>query len=173
MSLLNSSLVGPLNILEVHDSKLNYIVGIFEGPSLSVSSKLATGTGQASQMALGSMAPTPSKQPMRRASQSIALPYSTKNDILDPFEKQDCLRCYEHGCDGRTFSRIENYNRHLREKNGANTVCCTFCNKSFTRKSNMDKHISKGTCGVIREFLTQTPLDTLDRIILEGVGQQC
>lgn len=70
-----------------------------------------------------------------------------------PFVEQSYLRCYEHGCDGRTFSRIENYKRHLREMNGIGTVFCRFCYKSFTRKSNMDKHVLEGKCGVIKAAL--------------------
>jgi hypothetical protein len=70
-----------------------------------------------------------------------------------PLVEQSYLRCYEHGCEGRTFTRIENYKRHLREMNGIGTVSCPFCYKSFTRKSNMDKHILEGKCGVIKAAL--------------------
>ena len=59
-------------------------------------------------------------------------------------------RCFEHGCDGRAFCSIENYKRHLREKNGLNVTLCILCNKQFTRKSNMDKHMADGRCGLIR-----------------------
>ena len=58
------------------------------------------------------------------------------------------LRCFEHGCDGRTFSCKDNYRRHLREKNGAGTVICEFCLACFSRKSNRDKHLSEGKCKV-------------------------
>jgi hypothetical protein len=76
--------------------------------------------------------------PMRAQSQSIP--------------KADRPRCYEHGCEGRAFSCIENYRRHLKEKSGLSTVVCLFCNRQFTRKSNMEKHIVEGKCNVVKSF---------------------
>lgn len=56
------------------------------------------------------------------------------------------LRCYDHGCDGRTFSSPENFRRHIREKQRSIVAICIFCQASFTRKSNRDKHLSNGKC---------------------------
>jgi hypothetical protein len=69
-------------------------------------------------------------------------------------------RCYEHGCDGRTFSCWENYRRHIREKTRSSAVMCTICGLSFSRKSNRDKHILDGRCKVLAEALTDTAHET-------------
>jgi hypothetical protein len=55
-------------------------------------------------------------------------------------------QCFEHGCDGRTFSCPENYRRHIRERERFPDALCAYCLKSFTRKSNRDSHLSKGRC---------------------------
>ncbi|KAF1823911.1 uncharacterized protein K489DRAFT_302328, partial [Dissoconium aciculare CBS 342.82] len=55
-------------------------------------------------------------------------------------------QCFEHGCNGRVFSCHENYLRHVREKDGKNTVMCLVCGKEFTRRSNREKHLAQGTC---------------------------
>ena len=60
-------------------------------------------------------------------------------------------RCFEHGCNGRTFSCRENYRRHLREKNRAGSVVCDMCGTPFSRKSNRDKHILEGKCKSLAE----------------------
>jgi len=56
------------------------------------------------------------------------------------------LRCFEHDCRGRTFSCAENYRRHIREKEKSARVYCTTCRMSFTRKSNLRKHVSERRC---------------------------
>jgi uncharacterized Zn-finger protein len=84
--------------------------------------------------------------------QTIAAHYLDGREISGSITSHGELRCYEHGCEGRTFSRIENYKRHLREKNGTNTVRCTLCHQVFTRKSNMTNHILQRRCSIIKEF---------------------
>lgn len=56
------------------------------------------------------------------------------------------LRCSDHGCNGRRFSSIENYKRHIREKSLGHRVTCFFCHMSFTRKSNLKQHLSLSRC---------------------------
>ncbi|PMB70837.1 hypothetical protein BB8028_0002g04580 [Beauveria bassiana] len=58
------------------------------------------------------------------------------------------LRCFDHGCDGRTFSSPENYRRHIREKQRPVDAICIYCMASFTRRSNRDKHVLNGKCRV-------------------------
>ena len=58
------------------------------------------------------------------------------------------LRCFDHDCGGRTFSCAENYRRHVREKEGAAKVYCSLCRMSFTRKSNLRKHVSERRCQI-------------------------
>jgi hypothetical protein len=69
-------------------------------------------------------------------------------------------RCFEHGCEGRTFSCRENYRRHLREKNGSSLVVCTICGLFFSRKSNRDKHVLDGKCKILIETFANTADET-------------
>lgn len=65
--------------------------------------------------------------------------------------QQSSLQCYEHGCNGRAFSCLENFRRHIREQSGNGRVACAFCLRLFTRKSNWAKHIREGKCKALRE----------------------
>lgn len=64
--------------------------------------------------------------------------------------QQMSLQCYDHGCNGRAFSCLENFRRHIREQSGSGRVACAFCLKLFTRKSNRSKHIREGKCKALR-----------------------
>ena len=55
-------------------------------------------------------------------------------------------RCFDHGCEGRTFSSMENFRRHIRERDHDTRVVCDLCGVSFSRKSNRDKHVLSGKC---------------------------
>lgn len=58
------------------------------------------------------------------------------------------IRCWDHGCEGRKFSSLGNYRRHLREKNGhAKVFPCPDCGKAFTRSTARNYHKESGTCG--------------------------
>ena len=61
-------------------------------------------------------------------------------------------QCFDHGCNGRTFSCLENYKRHLRERERRTHVICGFCHTSFSRKSNRDQHIVMGRCKASRVY---------------------
>lgn len=62
--------------------------------------------------------------------------------------KQMEIRCWEHGCEGRKFSSLGNYRRHLREKNGqAKVYPCPECGRVFTRSTARNYHKESGTCG--------------------------
>lgn len=56
------------------------------------------------------------------------------------------LRCFDHDCGGRIFSSAENYRRHIREKEASSRWLCTICRTSFTRRSNLRKHLTRGKC---------------------------
>lgn len=60
------------------------------------------------------------------------------------------FRCFDHDCGGRIFSCAENYRRHIREKEGSARILCTLCRVSFTRKSNLRKHVSERRCRVLK-----------------------
>jgi hypothetical protein len=53
-------------------------------------------------------------------------------------------RCFEHGCDGRSFSNIYNLIRHQRE-NDTSVVkpVCSRCGRKFTRKNARDRHFNE------------------------------
>jgi hypothetical protein len=64
-----------------------------------------------------------------------------------PPESANSIRCYAHGCGGRTFSSIGNYRRHLREKaQRAKTFPCTVCGKVFTRSTARNLHQKSTKC---------------------------
>ncbi|KAL4971553.1 hypothetical protein BDW66DRAFT_163607 [Aspergillus desertorum] len=59
------------------------------------------------------------------------------------------IRCWDHGCEGRKFSSLGNYRRHLREKNGqAKVHPCPDCGRVFTRSTARNFHRQSGTCGL-------------------------
>lgn len=59
------------------------------------------------------------------------------------------VRCWDHGCEGRKFSSLGNYRRHLREKNGqAKVHPCPDCGRVFTRSTARNFHRESGTCGL-------------------------
>lgn len=65
------------------------------------------------------------------------------NDKSDESE----IRCWNHNCDGRRFSSMGNYRRHLREKAGnAKRHQCQDCGRFFTRSTSRNTHRQLGTC---------------------------
>lgn len=64
------------------------------------------------------------------------------------------FRCFNHDCGGRTFSCAENYRRHIRERESSAKIYCTFCQVSFTRRSNLRKHVSERKCRVLKPCQT-------------------
>ncbi|KAF2723502.1 hypothetical protein K431DRAFT_344724 [Polychaeton citri CBS 116435] len=73
-------------------------------------------------------------------------------------------RCYEHGCGGRAFSCMENYRRHVRERSGLSNAQCPYCNSSFSRKSNLNMHLSCGRCRVLNDWISETAVDWMDTV---------
>jgi hypothetical protein len=62
------------------------------------------------------------------------------------------LRCWQHNCNGRTFSSLGNYRRHLREKSGiARTFLCQDCGRGFTRSTALNSHRQR--CPVLKSIL--------------------
>lgn len=80
--------------------------------------------------------------------QAIDPRYDLQND-----KRMDKPRCYDHGCDGRTFASQANYRRHIREKDEKRNVQCSFCFVWFTRKSNRDNHVRMGKCKIFEDML--------------------
>ena len=56
-------------------------------------------------------------------------------------------QCFDHGCNGRTFSTFSNLLRHQREKAGSSyKSVCHRCGAEFTRKTARDGHIAHDKC---------------------------
>ncbi|KAG8532805.1 uncharacterized protein KY384_002683 [Bacidia gigantensis] len=56
-------------------------------------------------------------------------------------------QCWDHGCNGRTFSTFSNLLRHQREKSGSSTKSlCPRCGAEFTRKTARDGHMAHDKC---------------------------
>lgn len=75
--------------------------------------------------------------------------------IINRSEVDSRPQCFEHGCGGRRFSCTENYQRHLRERNRAGSVTCSFCQKTFSRKSNRDQHQWKARCRALENVAAE------------------
>jgi hypothetical protein len=89
-------------------------------------------------------------------------PASTQQPQTPPLDRaqttasnQSLPRCWEHGCNGRTFSCAENYRRHIRERSGGSRATCPGCHHQFSRKSNLDAHIASGKCKAMQAWLAE------------------
>lgn len=58
------------------------------------------------------------------------------------------------------FHDSRNFKRHLREKSGARLFICEDCVTTFTRKSNRDQHVFKGTCKSVKPQGTLSQTNT-------------
>lgn len=59
------------------------------------------------------------------------------------------LRCWSHGCNGRTFSSPENYRRHMREQSGLERRhICHLCGQEFSRKTARNAHVVNQRCKI-------------------------
>ena len=63
------------------------------------------------------------------------------------------IRCFDHGCNGREFSSLGNYHRHLKERNAiSKKFSCPRCGRSFSRLTARNLHYEKRRCkSVYRE----------------------
>nr|POF13821.1 hypothetical protein CFP56_02845 [Quercus suber] len=60
------------------------------------------------------------------------------------------IRCWQHGCGGRSFSKLSNYRRHCKEKSEmiAKPVCAR-CGKVFSRTASRDQHYEQRRCEIV------------------------
>ena len=57
------------------------------------------------------------------------------------------IRCFDHGCNGRAFSSLGNYHRHLKERNEfSRKFFCSRCGRSFSRSTARNLHFEKNRC---------------------------
>ncbi|CZT19090.1 uncharacterized protein RCC_04936 [Ramularia collo-cygni] len=88
-------------------------------------------------------------------------PSKSLSDRSEDSSQDSRPRCFEHGCNGRSFSNMDNYKRHMREQRSQTSIQCPFCNKEFSRKSNMDTHVAKKRCKVVNTWLSETDWSTV------------
>jgi NAD-dependent SIR2 family protein deacetylase len=71
------------------------------------------------------------------------------NEMISESRK---FRCWNHNCNGRTFSSLGNYRRHIREKSGnAKTFLCQDCGRLFTRSTALNSHRQR--CPALKPIL--------------------
>jgi hypothetical protein len=90
--------------------------------------------------------PTPSYGQLPANSNSLDIPPGGNMERpVDGGSRES--RCWDHGCNGRSFSTHSNLLRHQREKDGkSNKSTCPKCGASFTRKTAMEGHMSQNKC---------------------------
>lgn len=64
------------------------------------------------------------------------------------FTQKATFQCWDHGCDGRSFSSLSNYRRHCRERSTTTETVfhCPHCSQTFTRASGRNMHVERGRC---------------------------
>jgi hypothetical protein len=68
----------------------------------------------------------------------------------DTAVKTNLIRCWLHGCNGRSFTHRSNYRRHCREKSKQQVgFSCLLCGKHFTRKASWKIHFDQQRCSFI------------------------
>jgi hypothetical protein len=61
------------------------------------------------------------------------------------------IKCWQHGCNGRTFKSFRNYRRHCKEKDGLTSKSsCPVCGQEFSRPTAMRLHYENLRCKVVK-----------------------
>ena len=69
--------------------------------------------------------------------------------VQDPNINKGQVQCWQHGCNGRTFSSLSNYRRHCREKGLNRQPTCPECGRGFSRRGARDSHYQKRRCKMV------------------------
>ena len=103
-----------------------------------------------------------------------AHPFTTWGPTRSP---KSPIRCWSHGCGGRTFSSLSNYRRHCKEKR-KHGISCSRCGRKFSRNAARNEHFDQMRC-IVTSFDTNdvpqwTRLSTCikDNWTNEGVEQE-
>jgi len=84
---------------------------------------------------------------------------------------QRSLRCFSHGCDGRSFSSYSNYRRHMKEKATSRLpFICPQCKRKFSRSTARNIHFEKGRCKEIAFDENGVPFCTRRADLVESAG---
>lgn len=78
------------------------------------------------------------------------------------------IKCWQHGCRGRTFSLLSNYRRHCKEKDGIkHKAICPRCGQRFSRKAALKIHHKQWRCKITQFDFSgipfSQPLHQVDR----------
>ncbi|KAK2750602.1 hypothetical protein FQN57_002673 [Myotisia sp. PD_48] len=98
--------------------------------------------------------PIPTSSPPEGTPQPYALRQSSVSPSpsnVSEAELRTKPQCWDHGCNGRSFSTFSNLLRHQREKAGLSTKSeCPYCGAEFTRSTARNGHLERGRCKAIR-----------------------
>ena len=72
-----------------------------------------------------------------------------RSHVQDPNINKSQVRCWQHGCNGRTFSSLSNYRRHCREKRLNRLPTCSRCGRGFSRTGARNSHYQQRRCKVV------------------------
>lgn len=77
--------------------------------------------------------------------------YDSNNEqwpTTKPSKQELPVQCWQHGCNGRSFSSLSNYRRHIRERSKPPAMC-QLCGQRFSRKGARDAHQAQQRCKVV------------------------
>ncbi|EFE36080.1 uncharacterized protein ARB_05017 [Trichophyton benhamiae CBS 112371] len=83
---------------------------------------------------------------------ATSYPHSPSPTALSEADLRSKPQCWDHGCNGRSFSTFSNLLRHQREKAGLSVKAeCPYCGAAFTRSTARNGHLERGRCKAMRE----------------------
>ncbi|KAG8527405.1 uncharacterized protein KY384_007557 [Bacidia gigantensis] len=95
-----------------------------------------------------------SRSPYRSRMSATHAGQSFQNEVRSPLDQEPVIleqpkkpQCWDHVCNGRTFSTFSNLLRHQREKSGSSSKSvCPRCGAEFTSKKARDGHMAHDEC---------------------------
>ena len=80
-------------------------------------------------------------------------------------------RCFDHGCNGRSYSSRSNLRRHQRERSHLTRIPpCPLCGAQFYRRWTKNQHVTRASC--LRRMPTRLPFPDVVKDPLEDQSQQ-
>jgi len=80
------------------------------------------------------------------------------------------IRCWLHGCNGRSFAHLSNYRRHCREKSRLHVKhFCPLCGKYFTRRTAWKIHTDQDRCRITGHDANGVPFERKRNLLELGV----
>ncbi|THZ03699.1 hypothetical protein D6C93_02877 [Aureobasidium pullulans] len=123
--------------------------GIFDAPGGQPTADLNPCTNQEINLLDGPQSDTPNDRHGNTYPAAGAHPSTTCGPTRNP---KSPIRCWLHGCDGRTFSSLSNYRRHCKEKR-THGISCSRCARKFSRNAARNEHFEQMRC-IVTSFDT-------------------